>query len=117
MIEPGWVDTELQGHNEHPLVVEGMNKMIEQIDKVLEAEDIARAIIFAVTQPRARQHQRDADPARPAQLAASRSTAEPPSARSLSGLPSTRLRTGPARVRLDARPDAERTSVIPYATT
>ena len=21
-IEPGWVDTELQGHNEHPLVVE-----------------------------------------------------------------------------------------------
>jgi len=50
-IEPGWVDTELQGHNENPLVVETMTKMIERIGKVLEAEDIARAIAFAVTQP------------------------------------------------------------------
>ena len=50
-IEPGWVDTELQGHNEHPLVVERMNKLIETIDKILEPEDIARAIAFAVTQP------------------------------------------------------------------
>ena len=50
-IEPGWVDTELQGHNEHPMVVEAMEKMIKQIDKILEPEDIARAILFAVTQP------------------------------------------------------------------
>ncbi len=50
-IEPGWVDTELQGHNEHPLVVERMNALIETIDKILEPEDIARAIAFAVTQP------------------------------------------------------------------
>jgi len=50
-IEPGWVDTELQGHNEHPLVVEAMNKQIDAIEKVLEPEDIARAIVFAVTQP------------------------------------------------------------------
>ena len=50
-IEPGWVDTELQGHNEHPLVVERMNEMIKSIDKILEPEDIARAIAFAVTQP------------------------------------------------------------------
>jgi len=50
-IEPGWVDTELQGHNEHPMVVEGMNKMIDAIDKVLEPDDIARAIVFAVSQP------------------------------------------------------------------
>ncbi len=50
-IEPGWVDTELQGHNEHPLVVERMNKMIESIDKILEPEDIARAIVFALSQP------------------------------------------------------------------
>jgi NADP-dependent 3-hydroxy acid dehydrogenase YdfG len=50
-IEPGWVDTELQGHNEHPLVVEGMNKLIQQIDKILEPEDISRAILYAVTQP------------------------------------------------------------------
>ena len=50
-IEPGWVDTELQGHNEHPAVVEAMNRLIDQIDKVLEPRDIARAITFAVTQP------------------------------------------------------------------
>lgn len=50
-IEPGWVDTELQGHNEHPLVVEGMEKMIASIDKVLEPDDIARAIVFALSQP------------------------------------------------------------------
>jgi NADP-dependent 3-hydroxy acid dehydrogenase YdfG len=50
-IEPGWVDTELQGHNEHPLVVERMEEMIKSIDKILEPEDIARAITFAVTQP------------------------------------------------------------------
>ena len=50
-IEPGWVDTELQGHNEHPQVVEAMNKGIKAIDKILEPEDIARCITFAVTQP------------------------------------------------------------------
>jgi NADP-dependent 3-hydroxy acid dehydrogenase YdfG len=50
-IEPGWVDTELQGHNEHPAVVAGMERAMEHIDKVLEADDIARAITFAVTQP------------------------------------------------------------------
>ncbi len=50
-IEPGWVDTELQGHNEHPLVVERMNKAIDSIDKILEPEDVARSIAFAVTQP------------------------------------------------------------------
>jgi NADP-dependent 3-hydroxy acid dehydrogenase YdfG len=51
IIEPGFVDTELQGHNEHPLVVENIEKMMDQIGKVLEADDIARAIVFAVTQP------------------------------------------------------------------
>jgi NADP-dependent 3-hydroxy acid dehydrogenase YdfG len=50
-IEPGWVDTELQGHNEHPMVVEAMNKLINQIDKILEPEDLSRAILNAVTQP------------------------------------------------------------------
>ncbi len=50
-IEPGWVDTELQGHNEHPMVVERMNKLIETIDKILEPDDIARAIVFAISQP------------------------------------------------------------------
>ena len=50
-IEPGWVDTELQGHNTHPLVLERMEKLREQTGKVLESEDIARAIAYAVTQP------------------------------------------------------------------
>ncbi len=51
VIEPGFVDTELQGHNENPAVVAAIDKNREGIGKVLEAEDIARAIAFAVTQP------------------------------------------------------------------
>jgi clavulanate-9-aldehyde reducatase len=50
-VEPGFVDTELQGHNEHPMVVEATEKIKEEIGEVLEAEDIARAVLFAVTQP------------------------------------------------------------------
>jgi NADP-dependent 3-hydroxy acid dehydrogenase YdfG len=51
IIEPGYVDTELQGHNEHPMVVETMKKNKEQIGKVLEAQDIANAILYAIGQP------------------------------------------------------------------
>jgi len=51
IIEPGYVDTELQGHNEHPMVVERMEKDKQQIGKVLEAADIANAIVYAVQQP------------------------------------------------------------------
>jgi NADP-dependent 3-hydroxy acid dehydrogenase YdfG len=51
IVEPGYVDTELQGHNEHPMVVERMEKDKEQIGKVLEANDIANAIVYAVQQP------------------------------------------------------------------
>ncbi|MEA2493167.1 MAG: hypothetical protein QOJ29_1078 [Thermoleophilaceae bacterium] len=51
IIEPGYVDTELQGHNEHPMVVERMEKDKQQIGKVLEAVDIANAIVYAVQQP------------------------------------------------------------------
>lgn len=50
-IEPGWVDTELQGHNENPQVKASIDKMMGQIEKILEPEDIARAIKYAVTQP------------------------------------------------------------------
>jgi NADP-dependent 3-hydroxy acid dehydrogenase YdfG len=49
-IEPGFVETELQSHNEHPLVVERLEQMREKIDP-LQSEDIADAISWAVTRP------------------------------------------------------------------
>lgn len=51
IIEPGFVDTELQSHNEHPAVLEGLKKMRESLPEVLQAEDIAAGILYAVTQP------------------------------------------------------------------
>jgi NADP-dependent 3-hydroxy acid dehydrogenase YdfG len=51
VIEPGFVDTELQGHNELPAVVESIEKNKERIGKVLTSEDIANAIVYAVNQP------------------------------------------------------------------
>jgi NADP-dependent 3-hydroxy acid dehydrogenase YdfG len=50
-VEPGYVATELQGHNTNPLVVEGTKQMRDQIGEVLEAQDIAEAILYAVAQP------------------------------------------------------------------
>jgi NADP-dependent 3-hydroxy acid dehydrogenase YdfG len=50
-VAPGFVDTELQGHNTHPAVVEGTAKMRSQIGDVLRSEDIAQAILYAVSQP------------------------------------------------------------------
>jgi clavulanate-9-aldehyde reducatase len=51
IIEPGYVETELQGHNEgNPIVMEAMQKMREQVDP-LQASDIADAITFALTRP------------------------------------------------------------------
>jgi NADP-dependent 3-hydroxy acid dehydrogenase YdfG len=49
-IEPGYVETELQSHNEHPVVVERLAKMRDEIDP-LQSEDIADAISWAVTRP------------------------------------------------------------------
>src|SRR3954471_3419134 len=51
VIEPGFVDTELQGHNEHPAVIEGIKQMRESLPEVLQADDIALAIAYAVTRP------------------------------------------------------------------
>ncbi|MEA2459428.1 MAG: hypothetical protein QOC95_2400 [Thermoleophilaceae bacterium] len=51
IIEPGFVDTELQGHNEHPAVKEGIEKMRQSLPEVLQASDIAAGILYAVTQP------------------------------------------------------------------
>ena len=50
-IEPGFVDTELQGHNTNPMVLDAMEKMKNEMGDVLEASDIAEAIRYAVTQP------------------------------------------------------------------
>jgi len=52
VVEPGFVATELQGHNENPVVVEAIEKMRDQTGEVLEASDIANAILYAVSQPK-----------------------------------------------------------------
>jgi NADP-dependent 3-hydroxy acid dehydrogenase YdfG len=49
-VEPGYVTTELQGHNTHPMVTEGIDKMREEVGTPLEAKDIARGILYAVGQ-------------------------------------------------------------------
>ena len=54
-VEPGFVETELQGHNVNPLVKQGTQKMKDKIEElgggVLKASDIADAILFAVSRP------------------------------------------------------------------
>ncbi len=50
-VEPGFVETELQGHNTSPLIQQGVKKMREEIGDVLQAGDIADAIRYAVCQP------------------------------------------------------------------
>ena len=50
-VAPGFVETELQGHNTDPLVRKAMERSREQIGEVLRADDIAEAILHAVTRP------------------------------------------------------------------
>ncbi len=50
-VAPGFVETELQGHNTNPLVQQSMAKSREQIGEVLRPADIADAIVHAVTRP------------------------------------------------------------------
>jgi clavulanate-9-aldehyde reducatase len=52
VVAPGHVDTELQGHNLNPVVRAGLDRAREQIGEVLAPEDIAEAILHAVTRPR-----------------------------------------------------------------
>ena len=51
VVAPGMVDTELQGHNTNPLVQQAMAKSREQIGEALQPEDIAEAIVHAITRP------------------------------------------------------------------
>ena len=50
-VAPGFVDTELQGHNTNPVVRRSTERAREQIGEVLKPEDIADAIVYAVTRP------------------------------------------------------------------
>jgi NADP-dependent 3-hydroxy acid dehydrogenase YdfG len=51
-VEPGFVETELHGHNQNPMVVEQIEKAREKTGKVLEAADVANAIVYALAQPK-----------------------------------------------------------------
>jgi clavulanate-9-aldehyde reducatase len=51
VVEPGFVETELHGHNQNPAVVKGIEKTMEKIGTVLTSEDIANAILYAIDQP------------------------------------------------------------------
>jgi NADP-dependent 3-hydroxy acid dehydrogenase YdfG len=51
-VEPGMVETELQGHNTNPAVRQAIERSAERIGKPLAADDIARTIGWAVSQPR-----------------------------------------------------------------
>jgi NADP-dependent 3-hydroxy acid dehydrogenase YdfG len=50
-VAPGFVETELQGHNRDPLVQRSLARSREQIGDVLSPADIADAIVNAITQP------------------------------------------------------------------
>jgi NADP-dependent 3-hydroxy acid dehydrogenase YdfG len=51
VVEPGFVATELQAHNANPAVLDAIEKVRDEIGQVLEAEDIANSILYAVSQP------------------------------------------------------------------
>jgi len=51
-IEPGFVETELQSHNEgKDVVMQATEKYKAQIGELLTADDIAEAVVYAVSQP------------------------------------------------------------------
>jgi clavulanate-9-aldehyde reducatase len=50
-VAPGFVETELQGHNRNPVVQHALERAREQIGEVLRPEDIADAILHAVSRP------------------------------------------------------------------
>jgi clavulanate-9-aldehyde reductase len=50
VIEPGFVDTELQSHNKGE-AREALEGMREQLGEVLRAQDVANGILYAISQP------------------------------------------------------------------
>jgi clavulanate-9-aldehyde reducatase len=51
VVAPGFVETELQSHNQNPVVQQTLDRVREQIGEVLRADDIADAVAHAVSQP------------------------------------------------------------------
>jgi NADP-dependent 3-hydroxy acid dehydrogenase YdfG len=51
VVEPGFVETELQEQNANPQILDAIERDRERIGKVLQSEDIANAILYAVQQP------------------------------------------------------------------
>src|SRR5918996_5523448 len=51
VVAPGFVETELQGHNTDPVVRRALDRAREQIADVLRPDDIAEAILYAVSRP------------------------------------------------------------------
>lgn len=51
VIEPGYVETELQQHTTNPLAREAMSKFHERVTQPLQAADIAESVLWAVTRP------------------------------------------------------------------
>ena len=51
LVEPGMVETELLDHNRNPVVLQAAEKMREQVGTPLSADDIARTVLFIVSQP------------------------------------------------------------------
>jgi clavulanate-9-aldehyde reducatase len=50
-VAPGFVETELQGHNVNPLVLRTLERVRDEIGEPLQPEDVADAIRYAVTRP------------------------------------------------------------------
>jgi NADP-dependent 3-hydroxy acid dehydrogenase YdfG len=51
IIEPGIVETELGDHTTNPLARQAIDRMREETQSPLQAQDIAEAIFYAVSQP------------------------------------------------------------------
>jgi NADP-dependent 3-hydroxy acid dehydrogenase YdfG len=50
-VAPGFVETELQGHNVNPVVLRALERSREEIGEVLRPEDIADAIVYTLSRP------------------------------------------------------------------